>query len=219
MLKNDYKKEAENTLDLIYEEVDKSIAHEDFDKAKDEINKGLKSLVGLNLETIDVFSFESIAEIIDRENQYNSLKYLSFGCLMNLMGTVCRRNSSDSSYIVYYEKAWDGFNRAFSEDDEIDERYNEDAVCTCKELSKYDLSIDIDKKVLRLYEAVNKYDKAEDTLFYMLQKTNNDGSVILEGMKFYNRLKKKDKNVLKEGNLPFEEVEDGISELERRLGL
>lgn len=219
MLKNDYKKEVENTLDLIYEEVDKSIADEDYNKATEQVNKGLKSLVGLDLGTIDVFSFESISEIIDRENQYNSLKYLAFGCLMNLMGILCRKNSSDSSYIIYYEKALDGFNKAFSEEDEIDEKYYADVVDTCKELSKYDLSIDTDKKVLRLYEAVNKFDKAEDTLFYMLQKTNNDGTIILEGMKFYNRLKGKEKDVLKDGNLPFEEVEDGISELEKRLGL
>ena len=40
MLKNDYKKEVENTLDLIYEEVDKSIADEDYNKAIEQVNKG-----------------------------------------------------------------------------------------------------------------------------------------------------------------------------------
>lgn len=219
MLKNDFKKEVENTLDLVYEEVDKSLAEKNYDEAKKAINKGLRSLVGLDIGTIDIFSFEGIAEMIDRENQYNSGKYIAFGCLMNLMGVVSSKNSEDTSYIVYFEKALDGFNKAFSEDDDIDERYNEDVEDVCKELSKYDLSIDIDKKVLRLYEAVNKFDKAEDTLFYMLQKTDNDGSIILEGMKFYNRLKAKDKDMLKDGKLPFEEVEDGIAELERRLGL
>lgn len=219
MLKNDFKKEVENTLDLIYEEVDKSLVDKNYDEAKNAINKGLKSLVGLDIDTIDIFSFEGIAEMIDRENQYNSGKYIAFGCLMKLMGIVCSKNTEDTSYIVYYEKALEGFSKAFSEDDDIDEKYYEDAEDVCKELSKYNLSIDIDKKVLKLYEAVNKFDKAEDTLFYMLQKTDNDGSIILEGMKFYNRLKAKDKDILIEGNLPYEEVEDGIAELERRLGL
>jgi len=219
MLKNNYKKELENSLDLIYEEVNKSIAIMDYVKAKESVNKGLKSLVGLDIGTIDLFSFKSICEIIDRESQYNSMKYLAFGCLMSLMGIVCEKNLKDASYISYYEKALDGFYKAFCEDDEIDIKYVEDAVNICKELSKYDLDIEIDKKVLKLYEVLNKLDKAEDTLFYMLQKTNNDGSIILEGMKFYNRLKKKEKDVLCEGNLPLEEVEDGIAELERRLGL
>ena len=59
--------------------------------------------------------------------------------------------------------------------------------------------------------------EVEDTLFYMLRKTNNDGSMILEGMRFYNRLKEKELDELILGNLPVEEIEDGISELERRL--
>lgn len=219
MLKNDYKKEVENSLDLIYEEVDKRIADKEYDEAKEIVNKGLKSLVGLDIGTIEVFSFHSISEIIDRENQYNSMKYLAFGCLMSLMGKIYSKKSEDTSYVIYYEKALDGFYKAFSEDEEINEKYTEDAVDTCKELSKYELSIEIDKKILRLYEMLNKLDKAEDTLFYMLQKTDNDGSIILEGMKFYNRLKKKEKEVLSEGNLPFEEVEDGIAELERRMGI
>jgi hypothetical protein len=53
----------------------------------------------------------------------------------------------------------------------------------------------------------------------MLRKTDNDESTILEGMRFYNRLKNRENDELKLGNLPIEEVEDGISELERRLGI
>ena len=77
----------------------------------------------------------------------------------------------------------------------------------------------MDKKIFKLYELANKLDKAEDTLFYMLRKTNNDGSLILEGMRFYNRLKERELDELELSNLPIAEIEDGISELERRLGL
>ena len=104
MLKNDYKKEVENSLDLIYEEVDKRIADKEYDEAKEIVNKGLKSLVGLDIGTIEVFSFHSISEIIDRENQYNSMKYLAFGCLMSLMGKIYSKKSEDTSYVIYYEK-------------------------------------------------------------------------------------------------------------------
>ena len=47
----------------------------------------------------------------------------------------------------------------------------------------------------------------------------NDKMIILEGMKFYNRLKKLENEELIKGNLPMEEVEEGIRELERRLGI
>lgn len=219
MLKNDYMKEVENTLQLVRDDVDKNIANGDIDKAKERVNKELKSLIGLDIKTIDVFSFKSIEELLCKDVQYNSEKFIAFACLMNLEGIIASRENNDNAKISYYEKSLEGFYKAYMEDDDINTKYLEDAVEAANELSNYELSLDLDRKILRLYEMANKLDKAEDTIFYMLRKTNNDGSIILEGMKFYNRLKQRETDELKEGNLPIEEIEDGILELERRLGL
>ena len=62
MLKNDYMKEVENTLKLVTEEVDKNIINGDIEEAKERVNKELKALVGLDIGTVDVFSFNSIEE-------------------------------------------------------------------------------------------------------------------------------------------------------------
>lgn len=219
MLKNDYMKEVENTLRLVTEEVDKNIINGDIEKAKERINKELKALVGLDIGTVDVFSFNSIEGLISKEMQYNAEKFIAFGCLMKLQGFISNKEDNDILRIQYYEKSLEGFYKAYTEDDETNSKYLDDAVEVANELSQFELSLDIDKKVLRIYEMANRLDKAEDTLFYMLRKTNNDGVIILEGMKFYNRLKEMEHDKLKDGNLPIEEVEDGILELERRLGM
>lgn len=219
MLKNDYMKEVENTLKLVREEVDKNIINGDIHKAKERVNKELKALVGLDIGTIDILSFNSIEELISKEKQYNTEKYIAFGELMQLEGVISGKENKEGEKIAYYQKSLDGFYKAYIEDDSIDSKYLDDAVEVVRELSRYELTLETDKKMLKIYEFSNKLDKAEDTLFYMLRKTNNDGSIILEGMKFYNRLKEKEHEELKQGNLPIEEVEDGISELERRLGL
>lgn len=219
MLKNDYMKEVENTLKLVREEVDKSIINGDINKAKERVNKELKGLIGLDIGTIDILSFKSIEELISKEKQYNTEKYIAFGELMQLEGKIYDKENKKNEKIGYYEKSLDGFYKAYSEDDSIDHKYLEDAVEVVTELSNYEFSLEVDKKILKIYEMAYKFDKAEDTLFYMLRKTNNDGSIILEGMKFYNRLKEKEPEDLIKGNLPIEEVEDGISELERRLGI
>ena len=215
MLKNDYMKEVENTLTLVTEEVDKCIIDGDIKKAKERINKELKALVGIDIGTVDVFSFNSLDGLISKEMQYNAEKFIAFACLMKLQGQITKE---ETSRIQYYEKSLEGFFKAYTEDDETNPKYLKDASEVADELSHYEFSIDMDKKILKIYELDNKLDKAEDTLFYMLRKTNNDGSIILEGMKFYNRLKVQDHEKLESGNLPIEEVEDGISELERRLG-
>jgi len=216
MLKNDHMKEVENTLTLVTEEVDKCIINGDIEKAKERINKELKALVGIDIGTVDIFSFNSLEGLISKEDQYNAEKFIAFACLMKLQGQI---SSDENSKIQYYEKSLEGFFKAYTEDDETNPKYLDDGVDVAGELSNYEFSLDMDKKILKIYELANKLDKAEDTLFYMLRKTNNDGSIILEGMRFYNRLKEEDREKLELGNLPIAEVEDGISELERRLGI
>lgn len=218
MLKNDYMKEVENTLRLVREEVDKNIINGEIKQAKERVNKELKGLIGLDINTIDILSFQSIEELISKENHYNTEKYIAFGELMQLEGRIFGEEGKENEKIGYYEKSLDGFYKAYSEDDSIDSKYLDDAVEVAIELSNYESSLDVDKKIFKIYEMANRFDKAEDTLFYMLRKTDNDGSIILEGMRFYNRLKERELEELIEGNLPIEEVEDGISELERRLG-
>lgn len=219
MIKNDHVREIENNLRLVKEEVNKDIFDGNLEEAKEKVNKQLRRLVGLDMGTVDVFSFDSIAGLISKEMQYNAEKFIAFGSLMKLKGLISDKEDNQNAKLQYYEKSLEGFYKAYAEDDELTAKYLDEAAEVADTLSNYELTLDIDKKSLKIYEYSKKFDKAEDTLFYMLRKTNNDGSIILEGMKFYNRLKEVDHNELKEGNLPIEEVEDGISELERRLGL
>jgi len=219
MLKNDYMKEVENTLRLVTEEVDKNIINGDIEKAKERVNKELKALVGLDIGTVDVFSFNTLDGLISKEMQYNAEKFIAFACLMKLEGQISNKENNENSKIQYYEKSLDGFYKAYTEDDETNSKYLDDAVEVASELINFELSLDTDKKIFKIYELAHKLDKAEDTLFYMLRKTNDDRSMVLEGMRFYNRLKERELDELVLGNLPIEEVEDGISELERRLVL
>ncbi len=219
MIKNDHVREIENNLRLVKEEVNKDIFNGNLEEAKEKVNKQLRRLVGLDMGTVDVFSFDSIAGLISKEMQYNAEKFIAFGSLMKLKGLISDKEDNQNAKLQYYEKSLEGFYKAYTEDDELTVKYLGEAAEVADVLSNYELTLDIDKKSLKIYEYSKKFDKAEDTLFYMLRKTNNDGHIILEGMKFYNRLKEVDHNELKEGNLPIEEVEDGISELERRLGL
>ena len=219
MIKNDFMKEVENTLRLVTEEVDKNIINGDIEKAKERVNKELKALVGLDIGTVDVFSFDTLDGLISKEMQYNAEKFIAFACLMKLEGQISNKENNENSKIQYYEKSLDGFYKAYTEDDETNSKYLDDAVEVASELINFELSLDTDKKIFKIYELAHKLDKAEDTLFYMLRKTNDDRSMVLEGMRFYNRLKERELDELVLGNLPIEEVEDGISELERRLVL
>ena len=70
-------------------------------------------------------------------------------------------------------------------------------------------------RLLFLYqERGGFYADAEDLLFDLLQ--HDEPGMLDEGIAFYERLLTKDDTDLRDGNLPREEVEEGLSELRRK---
>ncbi|MGG7179286.1 DUF6483 family protein [Clostridium paraputrificum] len=213
MLKNDYIKEIENALKLVKREVDKNIVNNEIDKAFQAINKEFKGLVGLDLDTISSLSFDSIKAIISRDNQYNAEKYIALGELLNLQGIVYSSQKDEMNKVIYFEKALQAFVQAYEEDDSVDKKYLDDAEKMIEDLRQYELTLEDDKRIFTIYELLNKFDRAEDMLFYMLKINNNSEDIIKEGLDFYKRLKEKPEEILEEGNLPLEEIEDSILQL------
>lgn len=213
MLKTDYKKEVESTLKLIREEIDKGILEGNVEVAFDKINKGMRALVGLDINTIDTLAFDQVIGLISKDNQYNSDRYIALGQLLYFQGYVYGILENEVNKVNYYKKAVDGFYEAFLEEDDIDDNYLMDISKVLGEISDYELEIECNKKVFRLYEVCKEFDKAEDILFSMIKETNKDKEIISLGISFYERLKEKTEKELEDGNLPLDEVEDSLQDL------
>lgn len=72
--------------------------------------------------------------------------------------------------------------------------------------------------LMRHYEWVGEFGKAEDVLFDMLEAEPNQPELIELGRQFYQRLLGLSNADLAVGNLPREEVQAGLAELEGRVG-
>ena len=70
MLKNDYMKEVENSLRILKMEVDKNLKDGNIEKCKELINKQFRALIGLDIETIDTLSFETVKELLSKDKKY-----------------------------------------------------------------------------------------------------------------------------------------------------
>lgn len=213
MLKNDYMKEVENSLRILKMEVDKNLKDGNIEKCKELINKQFRALIGLDIETIDTLSFETVKELLSKDNQYNAEKYIALGELLKLEGLVSEKEGDISKKLFYYEKIVDSFFEGYEEDEAMDKKYINESKKEIEELMEYEIPIRIQKKIFKLYELLGSFDKAEDLLFQMIEDTNKDKEIIEEGKAFYNRLKELSKDLLEEGNLSFEEVEDSYKEL------
>ena len=213
MLKNDYMKELENSLRLLKMEVDQSLADGDIEKCKKLINKQFRALIGLDVETIDTLSFNTIKDILSKDNQYNAEKYIALGELLKLEGLVSEKEENIQNKLFYYEKIVEAFFEGYEEDETINKKYLNESKEQIEELMQYEISINIEKKIFRLYELLGSFDKAEDLLFQMINETNRDKEIIEQGKAFYNRLKELPQSLLEKGNFSFEEVEDSYKEL------
>ena len=213
MLKNDYMKELENSLRLLKMEVDQSLADGDIEKCKKLINKQFRALIGLDVETIDTLSFNTIKDILSKDNQYNAEKYIALGELLKLEGLISEKEKNIQNKLFYYEKIVEAFFEGYEEDETINKKYLNENKEQIEELMQYEISINIEKKIFRLYELLGSFDKAEDLLFQMINETNKDKEIIEQGKAFYNRLKELPQSVLEQGNFSLEEVEDSYKEL------
>lgn len=208
MLKRDYMKEIENSLKVVREKVDKSIIKKNKESAEEAINKELRGLVGLDLATINSLDFDSIKEIISREREYNSEKYIALAELLRLNGML---QEDINEKIYYYNRALMAYYEGINDEELLLENYKKYIEEVMSFVSQYELTVKENIILVWLYECMGRYDKAEDILFMTLKHSNNDEMVIEEGIDFYNRLMNVDEKKLEAGNLSHEEVLDGLN--------
>lgn len=82
--------------------------------------------------------------------------------------------------------------------------------------------VEIKYKLFEIYIESGQYSKAEDLLYELIEfskeyETKKYSNIVNLGIKFYKDLLVKDEDDLKRGNLPKNEVYDGLRELEKKL--
>jgi len=80
------------------------------------------------------------------------------------------------------------------------------------------LNLETNAMLMRHYEQLREYAKAEDALFNILDGEPGNGELLEFGIGFYQRLLRMDDEALELGNLPRAEVKAGLAELNRRKG-
>ena len=83
------------------------------------------------------------------------------------------------------------------------------------QVDEYTLPTDILRLLFRFYDAVGRFDKAEDILFMLADKP--DEKTYSQGIAYYDRLRKKTNAKLMKGGLSREEVVEGIEAFKKRF--
>jgi len=80
------------------------------------------------------------------------------------------------------------------------------------------LPLETEARLMQHYERTGEFAKAEDALFAMLEAEPENAPLLELGISFYRRLESQSDARLSDGNLPREEVEAGLADLNARKG-
>jgi hypothetical protein len=78
------------------------------------------------------------------------------------------------------------------------------------------LPLNTQARLMQHYERLGEFGKAEDALFAMLEAEPGEPRLLDFGIGFYQRLSNQNNAALSAGNLPRDELQTGLAELERR---
>ena len=148
--------------------------------------------------------------------KFDFIKCILLAELLQYHGEIYALQSEPGKSYNYYTKALSLFIEALLSNEKARvEDYTPAIDSLIDELDKYELSAHIKFKIFLYYERIGKFSNAEDLLFELIDM--EEPGVIQEGISFYERLLGKTDEELVEGNLPRDEVEDSLSELQKMV--
>lgn len=150
MIKRDLLKEIANGLKTVKDAIDEGILNNDTKEAFMIVDKKMKEMVGVNIDTINTVSFDSIKSMINAGFENNFDKYIALGMLLKFEGYLYGKKDDVSNQIFYYIVAISSFNEAFEMDDTYLDNYRDDIIEIVDEVKKYKLTDDEEKEVNRI---------------------------------------------------------------------
>jgi hypothetical protein len=141
-----------------------------------------------NIEIIATLLFEE-ADIIEQINGFNKVSF------------ECYQKSFVLFYLLTKEIMTQNYHEKF---DEI-----------LKKMDNYEINDELKFKMYKYYEEKGLYGKAEDKLYEIME--NNYPKIENEIIMFYEKLLEKEDEILEKGNLPRNEIIEGMNNIKDKL--
>ncbi|GAB6156720.1 hypothetical protein JCM17380_54740 [Desulfosporosinus burensis] len=171
------------------------------------VNEALYDLSGMSEDTLLKLSHQDLINIISGGKEINTEKCFALAEILMLKGDASKDDSDRGlelylkSFNIFVEVTLNKRLNVQNRNQIINEIINL--------IKQYNIPKESSQLLFRYYEFTGQYDKAEDVLFKMI-KIYNQAQITDEGFAFYERLKGKSLIELEEGNLPLDEVIEGL---------
>lgn len=172
------------------------------------VNEALYDLTGMREGTLLKLSHHDLISIISGGKETNTEKCLALAEMLKLKADVSK-DDSVRSFALYLKSLNILIELNLSRSLHV-QNSNQTINEIIDLIKPYKIPRESNLLLFRYYEFIGQYDKAEDVLFKMITANKKDEIIINEGFAFYNRLKGKTLMDLEGGNLPMDEVIEGL---------
>ncbi|MGC7872051.1 DUF6483 family protein [Desulfosporosinus sp. SYSU MS00001] len=185
------------------------------EESQEVLNETLKSFTDLDIKVIEALPYDILIHKISG-NTINSEKHLMLSELLTYQADIYDLKGETLRAKNLYRKNLNMMlNVLVEQNNPIAEQHNNKIDELLEKIGWFNLPKESKVLLFQYYELIQNYGKAEDVLFNLLKTDKQNDAVLRQGIAFYERLTKKDPAELLEGNLPMDEVFEGLETLKK----
>jgi hypothetical protein len=196
-------------------------------RERNEIEEGLIAIdellvrsTGLTSRAINALSEDMLIKSLSPLGTPNTEALIWVAALLKTEGILYERLEQESESYYRYIKSLYLFLEMFQHEPAfMESEYMADIKELLLKLEPYELPANLKPKIMRYYEYIGLYAKAEDILTEYLEIHPDDTQMASHGYAFYQRLQSKSAADLQAGNFSHVEIQEGISHLDTMLSL
>jgi hypothetical protein len=211
MIERDYLMRMINMMVIMLTRILGFKNNKEYPQALLEIQTTGKTLLGIDGKLVDQFSVLQLMQLFGSDLSVAVPKSYVLGILLKEEAEIRELMSEDTRSIELYSKALGLLIETYLRFDEpVEPRHPAIADEVLKKLHGQPLPMDLLERVFRYEEIRGRFAQAENVLHDILE---SEPSFVEEGIHFYERLLKKSDEQLAAGNLPRDEVLEGLAGL------
>lgn len=209
MLQRDYFLRMAEMLASVLAKVLFNKQNNNYEEAEKEIETAAKTIVGLDLNIINILSTDDIIKLMKTTGLYAGRCLISAE-LLKEYADVHELNGKVSGSIklkslsLYIEAL---LSKELPEPEKYFSKIND----LIKGIPGDEVSDELSLKLIDYYEFSGQFSKAEDLIFELIEK--NSSEIIDRSVSFYKKLQHRTDDELLKGNLSREEVNDALEEI------
>jgi uncharacterized protein DUF6483 len=174
------------------------------------IDVSIKQLLGLNPILLDKLDGNALVDLFCYDDEIDHQKCVTLAALLTEQASIFENtNQPEDKIFRYYRNSFQLFSAAFNDKQLRKENYMNYAKHCCEKLLDFNIGTNLLLDIFNFYKEYNFFSKAENVLYQLL--TQNENEAKEHALKFYHQLLTQDDQVLQKGDLPRDEVLDGLN--------